>query len=391
MDERIAVQTFERAADLKGGLVIAAKEPCRLHHKIGTQTFSAVQGSVMHGLYQLAGPCDLCWTWASVEKHSEPCLDNLGMGGETFFEGIGALGHAGYLARCPLSGNGKFSVGTERISAVRLVICQEDRYDGPSLITDPTSLRLEVEALEQDQQVAPQEERRPRPRIIRVALIALLILVAGPYFLILLYRLDFIRPVSTLMLADVVTLQGYDRRWVDFEDISPNVVRAVMMSEDGQFCNHDGVDWNQLQSVIDDAMAGEATRGASTIPMQTAKNLFLWNGRSFIRKGLELPLAIAADAVWTEAADDGNLLERRGMGAWHLRDRGGGALSLQDLGSQAQPPASSAACRFAAQSDRSRGKPESPDRGLQAASPAVIEGRARAIPVTTSNVFMSRA
>ncbi|MFN3720009.1 MAG: monofunctional biosynthetic peptidoglycan transglycosylase [Rhizobium rhizophilum] len=159
-------------------------------------------------------------------------------------------------------------------------------------------MTLEVEALERDEQVAPAEKRRRRPRVIRAVLIALLLLLVGPYVLILLYRAEFVRPVSTLMLADLATLQGYDRQWVDFEDISPNVVRAVMMSEDGQFCNHGGVDWNQLQSVIDDAMAGEATRGASTIPMQTAKNLFLWNGRSFIRKGLELPLAMAADAVW---------------------------------------------------------------------------------------------
>ncbi|EKF61311.1 monofunctional biosynthetic peptidoglycan transglycosylase [Agrobacterium albertimagni AOL15] len=182
--------------------------------------------------------------------------------------------------------------------APRLVICQEGGYEGPSSITDPTSLTLEVEALEQDAKFVPEEKRRRRPRIVRAVFIALFLFLAAPYLLILLYRLDFVRPVSTLMLADLATLQGYDRRWVDFEDISPNVVRAVMMSEDGQYCNHGGVDWAQLQSVIDDAMAGEATRGASTIPMQTAKNLFLWNGRSFIRKGLELPLALALDAVW---------------------------------------------------------------------------------------------
>jgi monofunctional biosynthetic peptidoglycan transglycosylase len=56
----------------------------------------------------------------------------------------------------------------------------------------------------------------------------------------------------------------------------------------------------KLLGVVVDALLGEATRGASTIPMQTAKNLFLWNGRSFLRKGLELPLALGADAVWTK-------------------------------------------------------------------------------------------
>jgi monofunctional biosynthetic peptidoglycan transglycosylase len=118
-----------------------------------------------------------------------------------------------------------------------------------------------------------------------------------PFALMLVYKLEFIHPVSTLMLGNLVTLQGYDRRWVDFEDISPSLVQSVMMSEDGQFCNHNGVDWVQMNGVVEDAMEGEATRGASTIPMQTVKNLFLWNSRSFIRKGLELPLALSADFI----------------------------------------------------------------------------------------------
>lgn len=121
-----------------------------------------------------------------------------------------------------------------------------------------------------------------------------------PYLLILIYAVDFVRPVSTLMLWDLATFKGYDRRWVEFEDISPALVQSVMMSEDGQFCSHFGVDVRQLKGVVEDALEGEATRGASTIPMQTAKNLFLWNGRSFVRKGLELPLALGADAVWSK-------------------------------------------------------------------------------------------
>ena len=138
--------------------------------------------------------------------------------------------------------------------------------------------------------------RRWIKRLLKWAVIILVL----PYVLILLYAVDFIRPVSTLMLWDLATLKGYDRQWVEFEDISPNLVQSVMMSEDGQFCAHFGVDVRQLKGVVEDALDGEATRGASTIPMQTAKNLFLWNGRSFLRKGMELPLAIAADAVWTK-------------------------------------------------------------------------------------------
>lgn len=156
---------------------------------------------------------------------------------------------------------------------------------------------------EREYEALPDEESRPKVDIKSLAkrvgmfVLALLIL---PYLLIPVYAIPFIRPISTLMLADLVTFQGYDRQWVPLEDISPRLIQSVMMSEDGQFCFHGGVDWNQMQGVVNDALEGEATRGASTIPMQTAKNLFLWNGRSFIRKGLELPLALVSDFVWSK-------------------------------------------------------------------------------------------
>ncbi|QRM53486.1 monofunctional biosynthetic peptidoglycan transglycosylase [Sinorhizobium sp. BG8] len=133
----------------------------------------------------------------------------------------------------------------------------------------------------------------------KLALAALAILFL-PYALILIYAIEPVRPISTLMLADLVTFRGYDRQWVEFDEIAPVLVQSVMMSEDGQFCRHRGVDWGEMRGVVNDALDGEATRGASTIPMQTAKNLFLWNGRSFVRKAMELPLALAADFVWSK-------------------------------------------------------------------------------------------
>ncbi len=87
---------------------------------------------------------------------------------------------------------------------------------------------------------------------------------------------------------------------MEFDDIAPVLVQSVMMSEDGQFCAHAGIDWAQMRGVVEDALDGEQTRGASTIPMQTVKNLFLWNGRSFVRKAMEVPLAIAADFAWSK-------------------------------------------------------------------------------------------
>ncbi|WP_223218060.1 monofunctional biosynthetic peptidoglycan transglycosylase [Rhizobium wenxiniae] len=137
-------------------------------------------------------------------------------------------------------------------------------------------------------------------RVARKAILVIAALLILPYLLIPVYAVPFTRPVSTLMLSELFLLRGYDRRWKDIDEISPNLVRAVMMSEDGQFCFHGGVDWRQMRGVVEDALGGEATRGASTISMQTAKNLFLWNGRFFVRKVLEIPLAIAADTVWTK-------------------------------------------------------------------------------------------
>ncbi|MQW89552.1 monofunctional biosynthetic peptidoglycan transglycosylase [Sinorhizobium saheli] len=171
----------------------------------------------------------------------------------------------------------------------------EKEVDGRGV--DIVSEEREEREMPMGRRAAMRQTWRTRWR--RLALIALSILLL-PYVLVVLYLLDFIHPVSTLMLRDLVLLRGYDRQWVEFDAIAPVLVRSVMMSEDGQFCSHAGVDWGQMRGVVEDALDGEQTRGASTIPMQTVKNLFLWNGRSFVRKAMELPLAIAADFVWSK-------------------------------------------------------------------------------------------
>ena len=103
-------------------------------------------------------------------------------------------------------------------------------------------------------------------------------------------------PVSTLMLARWITGRPVDRQWVPLSAISPNLVAAVLMSEDGQFCAHHGVDWDSLQSVVDNPNG--PSRGASTLTMQLSKNLFLWPGRSYLRKALEIPTALLLDRWW---------------------------------------------------------------------------------------------
>nr|WP_231711329.1 biosynthetic peptidoglycan transglycosylase [Xanthobacter dioxanivorans] len=85
--------------------------------------------------------------------------------------------------------------------------------------------------------------------------------------------------------------------WTPIEMISPALVRAVIASEDAGFCSHWGVDFAEMRAAIDSADELEETRGASTIPMQIAKNLFLWPGREIIRKAIEIPLALWLDLV----------------------------------------------------------------------------------------------
>jgi monofunctional glycosyltransferase len=109
-------------------------------------------------------------------------------------------------------------------------------------------------------------------------------------------------PVSNLMLLRAVQGNGITKDWVSIDKMSPYLAASVLSSEDARFCSHWGVDWTEMQGVIDDVFDDDEgpIRGASTVSMQTAKNLFLWDGRSFVRKLLELPIALWMDGIWTK-------------------------------------------------------------------------------------------
>lgn len=115
--------------------------------------------------------------------------------------------------------------------------------------------------------------------------------------LIVAYR--FINPpASMLMLQHWLTGQAVVQEWVPFEAISPNVVRAVVLSEDGKFCQHFGIDFEAIEDAMENT-DGKA-RGGSTISMQVVKNLFLWPSKSYVRKAIELPLTYAMELVWSK-------------------------------------------------------------------------------------------
>jgi monofunctional glycosyltransferase len=132
----------------------------------------------------------------------------------------------------------------------------------------------------------------------RTLLRALAILVVGllllPYGLTPLYFIG--HPVSTPMLWRWARGERVERIWAPIDALSPALPLAVLIAEDARFCQHSGVDWQGVQAAIEDAEDGEI-RGASGISQQVAKNLFLWQGRSYVRKALEVPLAYWIDFV----------------------------------------------------------------------------------------------
>ena len=136
------------------------------------------------------------------------------------------------------------------------------------------------------------------PRSLRAVILAVLALLALPYLLTPLYAV--VDPVSTVMLWRQLTGQRVERRYVPLPRIAPALSLAVIIAEDGRFCTHHGIDFRGLREALadlDDVDDLHDVRGGSTLTQQVAKNLFLWPGRSYLRKALEFPLALWIDLV----------------------------------------------------------------------------------------------
>lgn len=106
--------------------------------------------------------------------------------------------------------------------------------------------------------------------------------------------------VTMVMLQEPGPLGELKREWVDRGAIARSAARAVIASEDQRFVEHHGIDFVSLDKALEDFRDGEGLRGASTITQQVAKNVFLWQGRSFVRKALEAYLALVIELCWTK-------------------------------------------------------------------------------------------
>jgi len=134
-------------------------------------------------------------------------------------------------------------------------------------------------------------------RLIRLVLKLVSVLVVLVLALIGVYRWAG-PPVTPLMLIRLPDAGRIDREPVALSAISPELRHAVIASEDNRFCRHHGIDWNAVNDAVEQYDAEGRLRGASTITMQVARNLFLWPGGGFARKSVEAALALIIDAVW---------------------------------------------------------------------------------------------
>ncbi len=111
-------------------------------------------------------------------------------------------------------------------------------------------------------------------------------------------------PITPLMMTRAIDnkMEGKDmilsHDWEPIENISPNLQKAVIASEDGNFLKHNGFDFNAMQKAFKSNQKGKRLKGGSTISQQTAKNVFLWQGRSYLRKGLEAYFTVLIELIW---------------------------------------------------------------------------------------------
>ena len=132
-------------------------------------------------------------------------------------------------------------------------------------------------------------------RWIAVFLLKLVLgLVALSLLLVVVYKFVPV-PVTATMVMDG---NGITKDWEPLSDIDPDLVRAVIAAEDGKFCSHDGFDREAIEKAFRENQQGGRIRGGSTISQQTAKNVFLWQGGGYLRKGLEAGFTVLIEQIW---------------------------------------------------------------------------------------------
>jgi monofunctional biosynthetic peptidoglycan transglycosylase len=143
-----------------------------------------------------------------------------------------------------------------------------------------------------------QASRRIRRRLVALLMFALVFGLAGPPLAVLIYKV-VPPPITWLMIERLAQGQGLHKHWAPLDDIDPSLPNAVIAAEDQRFCQHHGFDFKAMQAAMRaNARSPGKLRGGSTISQQTAKNVFLWPGRDYVRKGLEAYFTVLIETLW---------------------------------------------------------------------------------------------
>jgi monofunctional biosynthetic peptidoglycan transglycosylase len=177
----------------------------------------------------------------------------------------------------------------------------------------------------------------------RLFLIVFGVAVVLPVALVLLFRV-WPPPFTPLMVERFFADGPVTKHWVPLTAISPNLVRAVIASEDSKFCSHHGFDWDAIDRAMQEDAAGDRLRGGSTISQQTAKNLFLLPDRTWTRKGIEAGLTVLLETFWPKR----RILEAYlNVAEWGPQRFGADAAARAEFGKPASALSVSEAARLA--------------------------------------------
>ena len=180
-----------------------------------------------------------------------------------------------------------------------------DAQDDPSATPPKTeAVIVPAELLGDDtppsaEEIEPPAKADRKPRWVRrIAVAAALLLFVFPPMLTLIYRI-VPPPITILMLDRLMQGQGLDKHWRGLGDIAPALPQAVIAAEDARFCAHNGFDFDAMrQAALHNERRPGKVRGGSTISQQTAKNVFLWPSRDYVRKGLEAWFTVLEEVIW---------------------------------------------------------------------------------------------
>ncbi len=183
---------------------------------------------------------------------------------------------------------------------------EPEEADGLERPGEPGAREIPEEPRGPEEPEDPGERSRPRRRLgwrvaRRLVRLAAALALVGAVSIVLFRWVP--PPTSTMILRHRWIAGGSgagapERTWVPWEEISPHLALAVVAAEDQRFPEHWGLDTEAIAEAWEEGQEGERRRGASTITQQVAKNLFLWPGRSYLRKGLEAGIAVTLEGVW---------------------------------------------------------------------------------------------